>query len=216
MRNRGDAQTYHRFASQAAAPWDRLLLNRALDQCPEIAAGGVVVDVGTGSATVPIAMANHPRFAACRFVGIEYYADMARIARERVVDAGLSERIDVLEDDAQALSLPDGEAILVLCRATLHHLPAPELALKEMWRITKPGGVVIVHDLRRDAPPALVAQLNASRAKLGYPPTVISEKLTLNEVDEIVARAGLHAHAAIHTGESGSAAIGFEILLRKP
>jgi ubiquinone/menaquinone biosynthesis C-methylase UbiE len=214
--NRGDAQSYNRFASQGLGPWDRLLISRAVTECPTPPIGSLIVDVGTGSATVPIALAGHPVFSVSRIVGIELFADMAKIARERVAEAGLADQIEILEDDAQALSLADEIATMVVSRATLHHLAAPDRALAEMWRVTGPGGVVIVHDLRRDAPPALIAQLNATRAKLGYPPTIIEEKFALEDVHNMVERAGLRDHAVIHAGESGAAALGFEILIHKP
>lgn len=49
---------------------------------------------------------------------------------------------------AQDLGLPDSSFDVVTCTLALHHVPARkrEAALREMYRVTKPGGRLLVAD----------------------------------------------------------------------
>ncbi|TOZ38883.1 class I SAM-dependent methyltransferase, partial [Burkholderia pseudomallei] len=105
---------------------------------------------------------------------------------------------------------------MVVSRATLHHLPDKALSLAEMFRVLRPGGVGVVHDMRRDAPPALLERFTQMRAAANYPPTHLEEKVTLDEARELVAAAGLAEHASVTSPPFGLGALGFEILLTKP
>ena len=46
--------------------------------------------------------------------------------------------------DATALPLPDGAAVLALSAHMLYHVPDPAAALRELRRITRPGGRVLI------------------------------------------------------------------------
>lgn len=52
-------------------------------------------------------------------------------------------RIDIVSDITD-MPVGDGEFDAVLCSEVLEHLPYPELAIKEMGRITKPGGGIAI------------------------------------------------------------------------
>lgn len=63
-------------------------------------------------------------------------------------------RIKALEGDATRLPLPDQACDMATCQTLLLHLPDPEAALREMVRITRPGGLVLCAE-----PNNLVARL---------------------------------------------------------
>ncbi len=46
--------------------------------------------------------------------------------------------------DAQALGLADGTFDVVLCTEVLEHLPEPQRAVDEMFRVLKPGGTLLL------------------------------------------------------------------------
>jgi uncharacterized protein YbdZ (MbtH family) len=47
---------------------------------------------------------------------------------------------------------------MAVSRATLHHLPQKSRSLEEMYRVLQPGGISLVHDMRRDVKPELLAK----------------------------------------------------------
>lgn len=85
---------------------------------------------------------------------------------------------------AQDLDLPDASFDVVTCTLAMHHIPARkrEEALREMYRVTKPGGRVLVADFdpsRRPLPlhpggarmrraAAMVGPLEELAATAGY------------------------------------------------
>lgn len=49
-----------------------------------------------------------------------------------------------LRSDAQALRLEDDSCDIVICSEVLEHLPEPAKGLRELVRITKPGGKIVI------------------------------------------------------------------------
>lgn len=54
------------------------------------------------------------------------------------------ENLKLAEDDMQDSSFSDESFDFVLCSEVLEHVPAPEVAIKTLSRILKPGGIAIV------------------------------------------------------------------------
>lgn len=94
-------------------------------------AGGYVLEVGCGTGLV---LQRIQRFAR-RTKGIDLSPGMLARARER--------GLDVVEGSATALPF-DNDTFDVTCSfKVLAHIPDIELALREMLRVTKPGGTVV-------------------------------------------------------------------------
>jgi len=67
----------------------------------------------------------------------------AAFPRRIAVDLRRGTGVQVL-GDAQALGLIDGVFDVVLCTEVLEHLPEPQRAVDEMFRVLKPGGTLIL------------------------------------------------------------------------
>lgn len=215
LRNLHDAARYDAYASTAMGPWDALLVERAVAVCPSLPGPRCAIDVGTGTGVIPELLAARREFDGFDLLGLEFFDDMVAQARRRVAAGAHARRVRIMQGDAHALPLPDDVVDLLLCRATLHHLADPIPALIDMARVLKPGGVAVIHDPRRDAPPDVLAAFNAMRAEVGYKPTTLAEKFTLAEAEALVVDAGLAEAATVSSGD-GLAALGFEILVRRP
>jgi ubiquinone/menaquinone biosynthesis C-methylase UbiE len=83
-----------------------------------------------------------------RVVGIDQSADFLSIARQRAQQAGHS--IRYVEGDITAMPFADASFDGVRTERVLQYLNEPTLALHEMIRVTKPGGVVIASELDWD------------------------------------------------------------------
>jgi ubiquinone/menaquinone biosynthesis C-methylase UbiE len=97
-----------------------------------------VLDVACGTGLVS--------FAAARAVGpdgqvlgVDLSGGMVSSAERRAKEAKLS-NCRFARMDAEALSLPDAAFDVVLCALGLMYMPNPELAMREMRRVLRPGG----------------------------------------------------------------------------
>ena len=70
--------------------------------------------------------------------GLDFSAEMVGIARSNHPE------VVVTEGDAEDLPYPDGVFDAVVSSFGIHHVPRPELALAQCWRVLKPGARVAV------------------------------------------------------------------------
>ena len=106
-----------------------------------------VVDFGTGTAQIPIALAG--RAGGFAVVGIDLSEHMLALGRANVARAGLSERVSLELVDAKRTPYEDGAFGATISNSIVHHIPEPALCFAEMWRVTAKGGLLFVRDLHR-------------------------------------------------------------------
>ena len=91
-----------------------------------------------------------------KVIGIERSAEQVERARKFVVDSHLT-NIEVLCLDGRETGLPEASFDLATARLVLVNVPKPEMILKEMVRLVRPGGAVALHEpdatTRRIDPP---------------------------------------------------------------
>ncbi|MFO0959004.1 MAG: class I SAM-dependent methyltransferase [Isosphaeraceae bacterium] len=109
--------------------------------------GGRVLDIGTGTARIPIALANADPQA--RILGVDLARHMIDLGRRNVSRAGLDGRIELELVDAKGLPYADGGFHAVISNSIVHHIPQPASAMAEMARMVAPGGILFVRDLAR-------------------------------------------------------------------
>ena len=63
----------------------------------------------------------------------------------------------------EKLPFSDSVFDLVVCKDSFHEFSNPKQALKEMLRVAKPGGLIYIQDLRRDAPMYLLKRVIKKR-----------------------------------------------------
>ena len=106
-----------------------------------------ILDVGTGTALIPIELCRQT--ARCRVTAVDLSAEMLHIARQNVAQSRMAGRIDTRHIDAKQLSYEDSCFDAVISNSIVHHIPRPILALAEMLRVLRPGGLLFVRDLLR-------------------------------------------------------------------
>ncbi|MGD9721030.1 MAG: class I SAM-dependent methyltransferase [Pirellulales bacterium] len=106
-----------------------------------------VLDIGTGTAQIPIELCT--REPRARVVAVDLAAHMLRVAAENVARARLADRITLEHIDAKGLPYVDGHFAAVMSNSIVHHVPEPKRVLAEMLRVTRSGGLVFVRDLAR-------------------------------------------------------------------
>ena len=105
----------------------------------------IVLDVGCGPATDTISLGNLVGNLG-RVVGVDYDIGMLGVANQRAEKLGMQGWVAHMQADAT--SLPYEDNYFDSCRSDrmFQHLRAPEKALSEMIRVTKPGGCIVVVD----------------------------------------------------------------------
>lgn len=105
--------------------------------CSQVTGEVLEVAVGTG-----LNLSHYP--AAARLTGIEFSPQMLALARSTAADQG--REITLVEGDAQALDFPDAAFDSVVCTYGLCCIPDEQLAVTEMFRVLRPGGLLLLAD----------------------------------------------------------------------
>jgi ubiquinone/menaquinone biosynthesis C-methylase UbiE len=110
-------------------------MRRAFLNDIEFPAQAVVLEVGCGTGVLTRTLARWPNVKSV--VGVDPAASLIREARE--LASGLP-NVTFEEADGRSLPLDDGAFDVVIFDSTLSHVPEPERALAEAFRVLRPGG----------------------------------------------------------------------------
>jgi len=137
-RTYGAAADHYRRA--ALSFWDRF--GAATVSRLRLAPGGTVLDLccGAGASALPAARAVGPEG---RVLGIDIAAPLLELARARAADEGLA-NVELRHGDATRTGLPGGGFDAVVCVFGVFFAPDMAAFVREMWRLTGPGGVLAV------------------------------------------------------------------------
>ena len=124
--------------------WRRAMVDRI-----EPRAGGLVLDVASGTAGVAIALG---RRTTARIVGIDLTEQMLRQGQRNVQEAGLRPRISLITGRAEQLPFPDASFDALTFTYLLRYVDDPQATLAELARVVKPGAKVA--SLEFNEPPA--------------------------------------------------------------
>ena len=143
MSTRDDVYVHGHHESVLRSHRWRTAENSAAYLLPVLEPGQRLLDVGCGPGTVTIDLAQ--RVAPGEVHGIDASSAVIEIARKATADAGaLNVTFEV--GDAYELAFDDDTFDVVHAHQVLQHLTDPVAALREMRRVTRPGGVVAVRD----------------------------------------------------------------------
>ena len=129
---------------------DHSAVNRAfvadfLSTVPNVS--GTILDVGTGTALIPIELARQSPHV--QIVAIDLAEEMLTLARNNVVAAGFSERIRIERANGRKLDYATASFAAVVSNSIIHHIPEPFDCLAEIVRVCATGGRIFVRDLFR-------------------------------------------------------------------
>jgi SAM-dependent methyltransferase len=121
---------------------------------------GVALDAacGTGRHTVYLDSLGHS------VIGVDRSPDMLSIAQEKLPDARF------LRADLQSLPLPDDHIDTIVCALAFTHVRDLRPVFAEFARVLKPGGHLVVSDLRGTLSFGLPVVRETSDGRIGYLP----------------------------------------------
>ncbi len=154
------ARTYdllnHLFSLHIDRWWRAALVRRAA-LVQGLPAGGArrapgarVLDVCTGTGDVAIGLAR--RLPSARITGVDFSEPMLELGRLKVRRRGLEGRVELVRGDALRLPFEDGGFDAVTVAFGLRNLTDRRLGIREMVRVLRPGGRLLVLEL--SPPPA--------------------------------------------------------------
>jgi len=114
----------------------------------EIAPGSLVLEVAPGPGYFAIELA---KLGSHKVAGLDISHTFVEIAKRNAESAGV--QVDFREGNAAAMPFQSDSFDFLLCRAAFKNFSEPQKAVAEMCRVLKPGGKMILIDLRRDASP---------------------------------------------------------------
>ena len=122
----------------------RTVANSAAYLIPELAAGGVLLDVGCGPGTITVDLAR--RIAPGRVVGLDASSEIVERAAGLAADAGVH-NAQFQVGNIYALDFPDASFDIVHAHQVMQHLARPVAAMAEIRRVLRPGGVFAARDV---------------------------------------------------------------------
>ncbi|MGF1613342.1 MAG: class I SAM-dependent methyltransferase [Gammaproteobacteria bacterium] len=148
---------------------------------------GYVVDLGCGPADILMRFAR--AYRACRLHGVDGSGPMLHIARERVLEASLSERIDLFQCTLPQICLPRSGYDAVISNSLLHHLADPQSLWTAIKRLSAIDAPILVMDLVR--PPGHPEVARLMRAYAADVPAILARDfkrslLAAYTVDEVI------------------------------
>lgn len=135
----------------AYADWRRSTLGRITDRLEEDllldrigpAQGLRVLDVGCGDGVLATKLAA----AGAQVTGLDASVEMLSAARRRAGAVGVM--LKLIEGEAERMPFPDARFDLVLSVATLCFSSNPDRSIREMVRVLRPGGRLVLGELAR-------------------------------------------------------------------
>lgn len=121
----------------------RTAANSAAYLLPHLAPGQRLLDVGSGPGTITAELAA--MVSPGETVAVEINEAAADLTRGELARRGVS-GVQVVVGDVHALGFPDDSFDVVHAHQVLQHVAEPVQALREMARVTRPGGLVAVRD----------------------------------------------------------------------
>lgn len=137
-----------------------------------------VLDVGTGLADLPVALAHwgRRRGISVQAVGLELNPRILAMAEEETRDMP---EVELVAGDALDMPFPEGAFDVVVSHLVLHHFPEDRLValLQSMDRVLRPGGLMLIGDLVRSRPNQLLVE--AACAVFGSPAALKDGKTSI-------------------------------------
>ena len=141
--------------AQSVHPFLRDVAQRSLARL-DLQPGESVLDVGCGTGVFLPGLASIVGPEG-RVVGLDHSEAFLEEARKRLADESIEDRVELVAGDVHRLPFADATFDAVHCERVLMHVEDPSLAIREMRRVVRPGGRV------------LVAEVYAAGARMDHP-----------------------------------------------
>jgi ubiquinone/menaquinone biosynthesis C-methylase UbiE len=128
----------------------------------QVADGGSILEVAPGPGYLAIELGKLARY---RVFGLDISQSFVQIAAAHAKDAGVA--VEFRHGDAAHMPFLADSFDFIVCQAAFKNFSEPVQALAEMHRVLKPGGKILILDLRPDASPEAI-NIEVKKMRLGW------------------------------------------------
>lgn len=125
----------------------------------QIKAGSKVLDAGCGTGVLTRFI--YDKFPGIALEGFDYSPVRVEEAKKRVANSPYD--IHFFQDNIQSMSKENASYDVIVSRYVIEHLESPKLAIKEMVRLLKPGGMLYIIDFD-----GIFINLHSSNERFNY------------------------------------------------
>lgn len=130
--------------------WVRSVLRRALNDLVRIMperkeSYPTILDIGFGHGHSLWMLEEY--FNPTKVIGLDVDHNARKRAKENLKRCKCE--VELLHSDAAYIDLPDNSVDMIFCHQSFHHLVNQELAIKEFFRVLKPGGAFLFAESTR-------------------------------------------------------------------
>ncbi len=112
-----------------------------------------LLDIATGTADLALAAAReHPQI---RVAALDFAREMMHVGAAKCRRLGLQDRVRFVQGDAMRLPFPDHAFDAASCAFGIRNMPDRAGALREMARVVRPGGQVLILEMHFPRHPLL-------------------------------------------------------------
>jgi ubiquinone/menaquinone biosynthesis C-methylase UbiE len=146
------------FSALQELPQFRMMRNKIVEHVIAPSIGGPILegmsllDLGCGTGHLLKAFYDESargRLPKLMLHGIDIGAESVRICREKFAAVNITE-MELREADGADMPYADESMNIVVTSLSLHHWTEPLRVLDEIYRVLKPGGLLVLFDMRRD------------------------------------------------------------------
>jgi len=119
-----------------------------LQQQAGVVSLGQVVDVGTGTALIPLELLSRD-ISVTSVLACDLSVEMLKLAAAHKQETSTAEPLLPVFCDARKMPIADNSADTVISNSIIHHIPDPLSVFREMKRVAGPGSLLFIRDLMR-------------------------------------------------------------------
>jgi demethylmenaquinone methyltransferase/2-methoxy-6-polyprenyl-1,4-benzoquinol methylase len=127
---------------------DRRWRRRAIDLIGSHIRPVKILDVATGTGDLAVAAL---RLGPEKIMGIDISEKMLALGREKIAQLGHTGKIELLKGDSEHIMFPDRTFDAVISAFGVRNFEDTSAGLKEMYRVLRPGGMIMVLEFSRPA-----------------------------------------------------------------
>ncbi|MFE0824724.1 SAM-dependent methyltransferase [Streptomyces sp. NPDC058847] len=176
---------------QAAARLTEIVIEKV-----RLGAGGHLLDVGCGIGGPGVHLAQT---AGAEVTGVTVSQEQVKLANQRAAEAGVADRVRFELADAMKLPYAADSFDAAWALESIIHMPDRGQVLREMARVVRPGGRVVLTDFFERAP---IPEYKRAAVETYYRETLLGPIVTLDDYPGLVREAGLMVDELIDISEN--------------